>query len=376
MARIPKPWFREDRQAWFVTINGERHNLGADEKEAKRKFHELMASDGETAAPPKSSTSLTIAEIFEKFLDWCSKHRSIGTYEWSRYRIQMFITALGEGVMMAADTLRPFHLEEWIDKHQWSANYRRGIIAAVQRAYNWSVRSGHLVANPIRFIEKPSATRREQVVTPEDWPAIRDHYKDGDPFRDLLEFAWETGCRPEEAKKIAARHLQLDKHRIVIPKQEAKGKKRPRVIFLTPRAEAIIRRRSISTGLVFLNTDGKPWTSWAMNCRFCRLQRHLGRQRMKELGIEPSKAKDSRTREKENRELQAKHGIKFAAYSLRHGFATRKLEDGIDHLTVAAWMGHADATMLARVYSHVSDRDAYLHEKLNGDSADVDVAKD
>jgi hypothetical protein len=43
MARSPKPWYRDDRQAWFVTIRGERHNLGPDEQEAKREFHELMA---------------------------------------------------------------------------------------------------------------------------------------------------------------------------------------------------------------------------------------------------------------------------------------------------------------------------------------------
>ena len=43
MPRIPKPWFRKDRQAYFVTINGVRHNLGPDKKQAERLYHELMA---------------------------------------------------------------------------------------------------------------------------------------------------------------------------------------------------------------------------------------------------------------------------------------------------------------------------------------------
>ncbi len=68
MARSPKPWWREDRQAWFVTINGSRINLGPDEKEAKRKFHELMAAS--PATPKSVSSQLSIAEIFDKFLDW------------------------------------------------------------------------------------------------------------------------------------------------------------------------------------------------------------------------------------------------------------------------------------------------------------------
>ncbi len=345
MARIPKPWFREDRNAWFVTINGERHNLGSDEKEATRKFHELMADP-----TPKASLDLdelTVAEVFDKFLEWCEKHRAATTYEWFHSRIQQFINFRKIPASMPTARLKPFHVVEWIDKHPtWGNNFRRGCIMAIQRPFNWAVKLGYISNNPIRHIEKPQPTRREQVVTPNEWPAIRDHYKEGDPFRDLLEVAWETGCRPQEVKKIEARHVRLENHRVMFPKEEAKGKKRPRIIHLTPRAEAIIGRRLANRpeGLLFLNADGKEWTAFAMNCRFCRLKNHLG--------------------------------VKYACYSLRHGFATRKLEEGIDHFTVAALMGHTDATMLSRVYSHVEDRHDYLHEKLNGkDSAKVDMPK-
>jgi integrase len=341
MARTAKPWYREDRQAWFVTINGQRHNLGTDEKEAKRKFHELMA-DTKPAAPVFGN--LAVAEVFEKFLDWCTKHRAETTYEWSKCRIQMFVDALGQKVHMQVNELKPFHLAEWLDSHtnpkdpgtaNWSTTYRHGIVAAIQRPFNWAVKQGYISENPLRHFEKPPVARREQIITPEEWPAIRDHYKEGDAFRDLLEFAWETGCRPQEVKRIEARHVQLANHRIFFPKEEAKGKKRPRPIYMTPRAEAIITRLLAirSMGLLFLNAKGKPWTGFSMNCRFQRLKKHLG--------------------------------TKYAAYSLRHGFATRKLEDGLDHLTVAALMGHADGSMLARVYSHVGDRQHYLHDKLN-----------
>src|ERR1700686_4294918 len=153
VARSPKPWYREDRQAWFVTINGDRHNLGPDEKEAKRKFHEMMAApDAKPVANPVKD-GFTVAEIFDKFLDWCGKPRAPKTYEWNRYRIQMFIDAMGQSIHMLAATLKPFHLVEWVDKHtdpkdekisKWSSTYRRGIIAAVQRPLNWAVRMGYI----------------------------------------------------------------------------------------------------------------------------------------------------------------------------------------------------------------------------------------
>ena len=43
MARTPKPWWREDRQAWFVTIEGTRYNLGPDEDAADREYHRLLS---------------------------------------------------------------------------------------------------------------------------------------------------------------------------------------------------------------------------------------------------------------------------------------------------------------------------------------------
>jgi len=233
---------------------------------------------------------------------------------------------------------------EWADAHpSWGDNYRRGALIAVQRPFNWAAKLGYIQSSPIPYIEKPQATRREQVVTVNEWEAIRDHYDEGDPFRDLLEFAWETGCRPQEVKAIEARHVQLGVHRVVFPAKEAKGKKRIRVIYLTPRAEQIIRKllKLRPKGLLFLNAKGKPWNYAAMNCRFGRLKKTLG--------------------------------VKYCAYAIRHGFATRKLEDGLDHITVAALMGHADATMLSKVYSHIGDRHDHLREQLNRESGQTNA---
>src|SRR5262249_11754921 len=192
-------------------------------------------------------------------------------------------------------------------------------------------------------VPKPTPQRREQVVSPKEWAAIRDRYEDGDPFRDILEFAWETGSRPQEAKRIEARHVELHRHRVVIPPAEAKGKKRWRVIYLTDRAEHIIQRRLAvpPLGALFRNENGRPWTSQAMACRFARLKKRLG--------------------------------VKYAAYSIRHGFCQRLLEDGQDHLTVAALMGHSSGRMVADVYSHMTRADDHLREALKRASGDAEA---
>jgi integrase len=342
MARKPKPWWREDRQAWFVTIGGTRYNLGSESEEADREFHRLMSLKPEARAPKASpSTGLTVADILDKYLDWCQKHRAARTFDWYRDHLQSFADFLPNPDQMPVSELKPYQVIEWADQHDsWGDNYRRGALIAVSRPFNWAARIGYIDASPIPYIEKPRPTRREQVVTVEEWEAIRDHYVKGDPFRDLLEFAWETGCRPQEVRAIEARHVQLARHRVVFPAVEAKGKKCIRVIYMTKRAEEIIRKliRGRPKGLLFLNTRGRAWNYGSMNCRFVTLKKHLG--------------------------------VKYACYSLRHGFATRKLEDGLDHITVAALMGHADATMLSKVYSHIGDRHDHLREQLNRESTE------
>lgn len=62
--------------------------------------------------------------------------------------------------------------------------------------------------------------------------------------------------------------------------------------------------------------------------------------------------------------LSQKADRKLAARDTRHGFATRKLIQGHDHLIVAALMGHTNGSMLATVYSHVDKDDVHLKKAL------------
>jgi integrase len=56
--------------------------------------------------------------------------------------------------------------------------------------------------------------------------------------------------------------------------------------------------------------------------------------------------------------------VKKAIYDARHGFGTRKLIQGHDHLTVAHLMGHRDGSMLSKVYGHLDRDTAHLKRAL------------
>jgi integrase len=406
MARTAAPWFWEGRQGWYVNKDGQRHFLGGHPQGAppprktKNKwnapasivqaFHALMARTQKTTSDSApQSTGPTVPEILDKYLDWCQKHRAPRTFEWYRDHIQCFLNSLKGAASTPVVDLKPFHVVEWADQHpDWSSAYRKGAIVAIQRPFNWAEELGYITASPVKKIKKPQPQRRESHATPDDFATLLGRFPEGDPFRDLLTFAWHSGCRPQEARHIEARHVQIAAECVVIPKEEAKGKRRPRVILLHGPALGVIQRllQQRPEGKLFLNKDGRPWKRFAIANRFDRLQLALGIETLMEKGVivpplprfsrrkftdkaqlaaaRKEHQQKLRDRRKHVLKLARQHGRKLAAYDLRHGFAQRMLESGTNHLAVAELLGHSTGRMVAETYSHMNKATAHLKEAL------------
>lgn len=268
-----------------------------------------------------------IQELCSKYLAWCVNHRSPRTLEWYAGYLKSFLahTGIAEMLIMA---LKPYHIMEWVDsKSTWGNTYKRGAIVAVQRLCNWACEMGYIENTPIRKVKKPQVDRREIYMKPEDYEQILATVGHNDPFRDFLIFVWLTGCRPQEARHIEPRHIDLENRRVIFPAEESKGKRAKRIIYLQDGAFEILKRLIVdesSGGKVFLNSKGRPWTKYAVCNRFYRISKVIGRR--------------------------------MFCYAARHGCATRKLIQGHDFLTVGVLLGHRDGSMLATVYSHI-DKD-------------------
>jgi integrase len=389
----PEPYYRPKKKRWYVQIGGKQINLGPDEAQAKVRWHQLMAG-GLLPAPQSEDNSdgPLACVVIDLFLAWCLKHRSKRTSEWYRGHLQSFLDSLPDAATIAAGQVKPFHVVNWADAHAtWGPMQRRGAITAVQRAFNWAEKLGHLDRSPLRGIEKPPPKRREQVLTPAEFAGLLARIKEP-RFRDVLEFCWETGARVQEVRVVEARHVRLDGGRVELPPAEAKGKKRWRFIYLSPRAEEIATKlvAAYPSGVLFRNAAGNRWDAQNFNNRFIRLQTRMGREEMKRRGftlspekvrevvasLKPERREGGQVVPKSEKDLlrearkklmareAAKLGTKYALTTIRHSFATRLLESGVDHITVAALLGHADATMLARVYQHVGEKTDFLRAEL------------
>lgn len=377
MPRPQKIWFWKARQEWCVKIAKVRHRLGPDKEAAELKFHQLKANP-ETPVDPQS-----VAAIIDQFLDWTKTHRAPGTYDWYHDHLQSFLDSLKPNTLTVG-RLKKLHVTAWLDGQPgWGDTVRRGAMTAVARMLNWAAKEDHIAKNPLQNkFEKPPAANRDQVISPEEYRDILKHVSGG--FRDLVVTAWETGCRPQEVTRVEARHVDLKGSRWVFPVKESKGKKSQRIVYLTNAALAITKRLMLKhpDGPLFRNRNGESWTSFAVSCNFLRLQAEMGRQdqeidipvqkinaRMREIakrrkakGKPPLKECDVRFQAKKALVDAAarKNAPKYCLYAFRHSYCTNGLKNGTDPVTMGKLMGHADLTMIYKIYNHITQDPAFM----------------
>lgn len=373
MPKKPEPWWREDRQAWFVQINRKRHNLGKDKKKAWQRYFELMAQPQKRVIASDS-----LAAIVDAFLDWTSRNRSPHTYEWYRYRLQRFVERYPR---LRADELRPFHVETWADDHVQCVTSRRNYLRSVKRCLKWAKKQGYIDSNPIADMEVPAAEGKEAYIAPDEFAFFREFVR-SDSLRDLLDVTYDCGCRPQELLRVSAAEVDLANQRWVFPRSGSKGKKLSRVVYLPNSALAITERLLTrqNGGPLFRNSNGRPWTTDAVNSGLLAVRMRIGKCEMKKRSeaistddintlipqLKPTKVVKGGVFEKSAAELRAEAKKKltykragelappFSLYALRHSWATNALKKGVDPLTVAILMGHEDPSTLSKVYQHLS----------------------
>ena len=387
MAHFPKPFFKKARQLWYVEIDRKQHCLGPDKEAAFQQYHALMQARrvGELQRAAAGLNPLVVV-LADAFLEWVKKERTIHTFEWHRHRLQRFCQKHPQ--LTVAD-LKPFHVQQWVDSYtHLSKTSRRNYFRTVKACIRWSLAQGYIEKDPLLGMQIPTGDIREVTIPQADFERLLAVITD-QTFKELVLFTWETGCRPQESLRIEARHIDLPRQRIVFPKAEAKGKRQPRIIYLTDVALKIVQRNLAAhpEGILFRQTNGERWTPAKVVRQFEVIQVRMGREQFERLGqpvpqslIDAIAAKKPRHRKSgqpltdvqfrsEVRELAVRRHAKafaprYSLYALRHAWATRALESGVDALTVAILMGHSDPSTLARVYQHLSHNPEHMLAQL------------
>jgi hypothetical protein len=73
VAKFPKPYFRRQRGTWAVQIGDRQIGLGADRDEAFRRYHELMAAEGQAPPEPAAPEHPLVVTVLDDYLVWLHK---------------------------------------------------------------------------------------------------------------------------------------------------------------------------------------------------------------------------------------------------------------------------------------------------------------
>ena len=248
--------------------------------------------------------------------------------------------------------------------------HARSVFAALFKA---AVEDGLIRTNPVLADSaRPhrGSTGSHRAITPEERRIIEtvaiDH-----PMHTAAIIMLYAGLRPQEVKALRMEDIDTEIHvRSFVCYSKAnryaetptgKTKKAARIVPLFPPVAEAIKGKS---GLILSGTDGIATpTAWRRSWESYRneIERALNGVQKRWYG----KTKAHKAMIAAGKDLPPWESFSVTPYDLRHSFASWCRDNGVELHTVVDWMGHADASMVLKIYDEVSSaRNQSEAEKL------------
>jgi len=191
-----------------------------------------------------------------------------------------------------------------------------GDLACMRAMFSYFVALDVVASNPVSRVKFPPANNEQMRVLSFEEERL---YLAAcpQPLHDIAVMMIETGMRPEELYRLRRENINLEDGYVFNPHGKTKAARRK--LSLTRRAADVLKGRSDSDYVFPL--DGDP---------------------SKPMG---------KINNAHNAALKRSGLPHFRLYDLRHTFATRAVEAGVDLVTLAALLGHSKIQMVLR-YAH------------------------
>jgi len=336
--RVGTKYWKASHKCWFMKLTQpgglrEDRRLDSDEDAAEKLRCVIIASLEEQGTP---SRDYPVRALCNLFLEHVAANNSPKTYKCYRSFLRSFASSIP--ATLRVRDFKHHHLENWLTRRypaSGNTTTRHDAVAAIKRIFGWAIEMQYLETSPLARFKSPAAKPRDACLSKDQWAQVLSYYDPADPFHDFLQFSLQTGCRPQEARVVEARHVDWKAKKIHFADGEVPGKKGSRDILLTDAAFAILQRCALKcpSGPLLRNEDGGPWTTTALVSRFRRLRKKVA--------------------------------IPAHCYLTRHTTATELLEAGASAGAVAAILGHRDASMVLKSYGrHIERREGHLRDCL------------
>jgi integrase len=317
VARMPEPWFRASRGAWFATVDGKQVRLdAADIESARNALASILARLDRSHV---KSIHPTVRNVTSGFMGAFNDApaNSIKCY---RTRLKR-LGPLGE---LPVDVATPRDGLAWLGLFDESPVSRGQRAATLKRALRWGVSVG-MVPDDAPLLEwrvpMPRSPRRiiptvEQVPA---WLAVMNP-----ALRGVAEFLANTGARQDEARRIEAKHVDLSAHCVVMAEHKTASRTGSVRIIPVPGDDVWARLVELCdlhpSGPVFRNNAGRAWNPDVLYGALRRAARRAGL-------------------------------VKITGHSLRHRCATDLNAAGVPAVHGAGILGHTVETYI-KTYCH------------------------
>jgi len=216
-------------------------------------------------------------------------------------------------------------------------------LACLKALFNCYIKDDVLVKNPVSRVKFLAETSEHMRVLSEDEERLY-LLAASQPLQDVATLMVETGARPEEICRLQRSNINLAQGYVSIPFGKTKAARRK--LPLSVRACGVVERRLTEAKGDYLFAGGRGGDD--INNPVVKLNAaHNGAVKRSEVRA-------------------------FRLYDLRHTFATRAAEAGVDLVTLAAMLGRSRVQMVMR-YAHPSEEHQFnamrkieAHRAANG----------
>lgn len=264
-------------------------------------------------------------------------------------------------------------LQDMADK-DYSSKTIRDVYNILNAMFKYAVHNRMITFNPCEGVDIPKTkTKPIRVLTVEEQREVMKHAK-GRFYENLIKVALGTGMRGGELLGLTWKDIDFKKREISIDKTlvHIKDLETKKYVFKyqTPKTKNSIRKIPMQDGvykalkrqkiqqketqlsaknwemqegfenLVFTTTTGKPMTEHSFQVALDGIEKAINKER-KQVAEETKKPYDP-----------IPH---FYPHALRHTFATRCFEAGIDAKVVQGYLGHYSIAITLDLYTHVTN---------------------
>ncbi|HUF63543.1 MAG TPA: site-specific integrase [Verrucomicrobiales bacterium] len=234
---------------------------------------------------------------------------------------------------LGPDKVTPHHCMQWAQEFskRYCGQRYNSAVAEVKRVFTLAVEHGFAAENPADALRRaPIRQKHLTLPTSQEFAQVIRELETGVPvsgrrLADLVRLLAFTGLRIGEARELRWRDVSLEKEEILVSGGEdgTKGGDGFRIVPLIPEAMELLTR-------------------------LCNERPHDRPDHRVATAVTARHALPSA--------CERAKAPKLTHHTLRHYFATRCIEAGVDIPTVSRWLGHRDGGALAmRTYGHLRD---------------------